>query len=398
MFTHLRGRYAIQQRSVRFFLTIIDGLLSWLIRPQKKRWYSSPKSILLILRGHLGDAVLLTALFEPLQTSFPKAKIGVVTGSWNAPVLKGHPAISTLHIYDYWRHNRGCHHLIKKWWRQLVTGWRSLREIRQSGYRVAVVLSPFFGNGVLFSYLSGIAQRIGYDCGGFGALLSHPVSGPRSIVHITQYHLKLLQEIDGFGTFHELQPNLPQPKRADLLKEISSQFVVINMGAGEDFKKWPLDKWRELVAFFQKQGLCVVITGRGALEADAVDKLLKELPSKRRIINLCNSISWDTFASIVEAAELLVCHDSVSGHLASCFSVPTIALFSGVRSAILNFYPLNKKAICLCKSLPCNPCFMVEKGCASMACISEIQVDEVIEAACQLVGEIFDSKRKFSIL
>lgn len=396
--SHLRGKYAIQQRWVRFFLKGIDAGLKLFFR-RSIRQAPSPRRLLIVQPLHLGDVVLLTALLAPIQSAFGNVEIGLVVSSASFQVVKNHPKVAVVHTYDHWRHNRSGQGLFKRVIRHLFSAKRALKEIQSFKYDTAIVLSPFFANGAIFSFLTGIRTRIGYTSGGFGPLFTHPVSLPHALEHITDYHLRLLQKLEGFET-------LKQPLSPELFfkKEIKSPLVEINgyilisMGAGAEFKKWPYFKWRELSQFLLEEGYHIVLVGSGEREVSEAAALVKELGPSANIKNYCGRLNWSEFVATVEGAKLVICHDSVLAHVASHKATPTVVLFSGVRGAILNFYPLNKRVICLCKSLPCNPCFMVQKGCASMECIREIQVNEVVEAARQLMGEIFDSKREVSIL
>lgn len=385
--THLRGKYAIQQQSVRFVLKVIDGLLDFIVR-RRCRPIGPPKKILLLLSGHFGDAVMVTALFSPLHALREDIEIGIATGSWNCKVLKDHPKISRLHIYDQWRCNRRSISILAKIWRHIQTAIGALRSIRKQGYDVAVILSPFYGNGVLFMSLSGIHQRIGFDCGGYGALLTHAVKGPKVIDHITNYHMKLLSQIRGFQRPKSpLRPDLPMESQ-ELCPVSNRDFIMINIGAGAQCRKWPVGKWRALVQELIGLGHFVVLTGLGPVEEAEAKEITAGLSAdlSDRVLNLTNQLSWDAFAEVMKKASLLIAHDSGAGHLASCFTTPSIILFSGVRSPIISFKPLNERMVPLMEPVACNPCFTVQRGCETMDCIRKISVSSVVRAVNYLMA------------
>lgn len=382
MFSHLRGRYAVQQCSVRFFLRIIDAFLSCIFRPSHKSIPTPVQRILLVHQGHLGDAVVLTALLDSIHGSFPGVEIGVVTGSWNRVVLEDNQQVRKLYYYDYWRRNRKKMSLLGKVWIQCKTAKQTIFAVRANKYDIAVVLSPFFGNGVILTWLMGVKVRIGYDCGGFGALLTHPIPGPKTIRHMALYHTQLLEQIDGFVARLPLRP---QHLSWTAIEGLPDRFALIGIGAGEAFKKWPIDKWAALVMRFQHKNMPVVLVGSGAQEQREAQMLLEQLTSQSGVLNLCDQLTWGELVFATRQATIVVCHDSVIGHVASCFERPTAVLFSGVRSAIDNFFPLNPRARCLSKKLPCNPCFTVERGCKNMACIRELSVDAIWSVCQELV-------------
>lgn len=383
--THLRGKYAIQQKSVRFVLKMIDGFLNVVVR-RRPRLIEPPKKILFLLAGHFGDAVLITALFAPLRAVKEDMEIGIVTGSWNHAVLKGHPKIARLHLYDQWRCNRRPISRLTKIWRHIKTGFSALRSIRKERYDVAVVLSPFYANGAIFMSFSGIRHRIGFDCGGYGALLTHALPGPKVIDHITNYHLQLLSQIQGFERPKTpLRPDLSLGNSGEC-PVAESDYILINIGAGAECRKWPTKKWRALVQELIEQGHFVVLTGLGPIEEAEAAEIAAGISD--RLLNLSNKLRWDGFVQVMKKASLLIANDSGAGHLASCFSIPSVILFSGVRSPIISFKPLNDRMVSLMEPVACNPCFTVQRGCASMDCIRKISVSSVCRAANYLLRSV----------
>ena len=99
--------------------------------------------------------------------------------------------------------------------------------------------------------------------------------------------------------------------------------------------------------------------------------------------HLVMNADWETFVSWIQGAKLLISVDSVAGHVAAAFQVPTVVLFCGM-SSISEWRPQNPRAEVLMHPVPCAPCYL-KKGCASMACIRRISVDAVFCSAKKLL-------------
>ncbi len=60
--------------------------------------------ILVIRRDNIGDLVCTTPLISALRTKFPRAWIGVLANSYNAPILEGNPDVNEVFAYRKAKH------------------------------------------------------------------------------------------------------------------------------------------------------------------------------------------------------------------------------------------------------------------------------------------------------
>jgi ADP-heptose:LPS heptosyltransferase len=87
----------------------------------------SPK-ILIIRRDNIGDLVCTTPLITALRQRFPRAWLGALVNSYNAPVLDGNPDLDEVFVYTKAKHRAKGESLIGILWRRLMM-MRRLRGV-----------------------------------------------------------------------------------------------------------------------------------------------------------------------------------------------------------------------------------------------------------------------------
>lgn len=325
---------------------------------------ASPKKILLCNIAHFGDLIISTTVLPVLKKQYPHCEIGFLTGS--APgkaVLKDHPLVSRVHFFDHCylhRANGKC----KAALHHKITLARALKEIRETRYDMAIDLYSYFPNAIPLLAKAKIPIRIGYTTGGFSNLLTHPVAWHFHDRYVGFAHLHLLETL-GIATQEE------SPLPCYHFKKKQGDHVVVHMGSGSPLKEWSVPRWIELIKQCEARGWKICLTGKGAREGE----LCAQVTAATHATNLCNQLDWAGFVSTVQEARLLIAVDSAAVHTAAAASTPTIVLYAGMNSPHM-WLPPNCKG--MMQRVPCAPCFN-KNGCASMACIQEISVAEVLE-------------------
>ena len=308
----------------------MDGLLRLFFRG-KSGAVERPKSVLVSNLAHLGDVILMTALLQVIRQTWPEVRIGVLVGSWARMVVEDHPCVDRVHLVDHWKLNRGS----LSRWKKLYIYWQTKRQAvkEMRGYDLAIDGYTYFPNAIPLFWAAGIPTRIGYVSGGFGPLLTHRLEWREENLHATGYGLALLEAAGIRNEVAEplLRPLLPsQPK-----KEEGNEYVVIHMGTGAPEKEWPLERWRELVQALE--GRRLVFTGRGPREKEHIRQVMQGI---KGAVNLCDMLAWKELLQMIQHAQLLIGVDSMAGHLAAVWEVPSILIYAGATH-VCEWRPLN---------------------------------------------------------
>jgi ADP-heptose:LPS heptosyltransferase len=344
----------------------------------------NPKKILLCNIANFGDVVISTTVLPVLKKHYPNCEIGFLTGSAaGKAVLQHHPLVSKIHCFDHWYIHRGqgeCKAALHSFWgprkplrfpglciaalHHKMTSGQAVKEIH--GYDIAIDLYPYFPNAIPLLAKAEIPIRIGYTTGGFSNLLTHPIEWHFHDRYVGFAHLHLLETL-GIDTKGE------SPLPCYNYKRRQRDHVVVHMGSSSPLKEWDINRWIELIRRCEAAGWNICLTGKGLREQELCTQVAAATAAK----NLCDQLDWADFVSTIQEARLLIAVDSAAVHIAAAASTPTIVLYAGMNSPHM-WLPPNCKGVM--QRVPCAPCFN-KKGCASMACIREIGVEEVLKQA-----------------
>ena len=97
--------------------------------------------------------------------------------------------------------------------------------------------------------------------------------------------------------------------------------VLVHPGAAFEARRWPLARWRPVVAALVDEGFDVIVTG-GADER-ALGAALAEVGASNR----CGASTLEELAELVASARVVLSGDTGTAHLATAFAVRSVVLF-----------------------------------------------------------------------
>ena len=344
---------------------------------------AAPERILISnVGGGLGDVVLATSLLPVFKSAFPAASVSFLVASSTMPVAQGNPDIFRVHTYDHLlRKPRSLRKMLKC----ATATKRLLAELRATRYDWAIELFPRAQNAIPLFYLAGIPTRVGYTSGGWGSLLSHPVSWRKSDRHITEYHKDLLRRV-GVTEQHLYlcQESLPVSDDPELLRKLAPYchqtrgMVLCQPGARDKRREWPNDRWSELARSIAAQGYSVVFTGDGLREEKSVRAIINKAGCG---VSLCNQLGWDEFVTAVSLSRVVITADTAAQHVAAAFKRHCVVIGNGIHPD--NWFPRHANHRYLLNRPPCTPCFRANM-CRGRECVVLVKVEHVLEAVKDL--------------
>jgi ADP-heptose:LPS heptosyltransferase len=369
------GGYLVRKKSVAAGLLTIDAGCR-LLAASRSRGTSSDslniQSILISQCGHLGDLIMTLPVLRWIRCNRPSIKIGLVVGSWAKPMING---ISELYDACYFANHfmldRSDSSLKTKLARHRASWTTAAAEIKRDRYDAAIECYAFLQNSIPLLYACGIPLRVGFTCGGFGALLTHRLRWRHESRSFIDYPRDLLRTVFTDTSLNEpLRPYYPPPAKTN--KVPSSPYLLVQLGAGNAIKEWPENRWIELIRDLKNQRTTIVLAGAGSRERERAARVQEAVGG---VVDLCDRLSWDEFVALVAKAAHVVCLDSSTSHLAAAFQIPSTILMPGINDPA-QFGPVNSRARILTFPTPCAPCFR-SRGCNHMACIRQVLVPEV---------------------
>lgn len=300
----------------------------------------TPQKVLIIQTAFLGDVILATGLIEKIKAFSPGTSVDFLLKKGNESILHGNPNIKNVFIFDK-----------KKRVKNLL---KLIRKIRREKYDLVVNLHRFASSG-LIAGLSGAKEKIGFDknplsfC--YTEKYKHEI-GTNGVHEIERNDL-LIKKYFGDGKyFPRMYPGYAEKEKVGKYK--AEPYVCIAPGSVWFTKRWPMEKWVELINNLPS-GIKVYLLGApGELE---LCESIKSAVIHPGIKNLAGALSITESASLMEDARMNYVNDSAPLHIASAMNAPVTAVFCSTVPEF-GFGPLSEKSYILETDvdLSCRPC------------------------------------------
>ncbi|ACC98107.1 Lipopolysaccharide heptosyltransferase II [Elusimicrobium minutum Pei191] len=374
----------------------LDALTSWDVpiiykEPQLGDWcYNTSdgaadkkkiRKIGIFQTSFIGDSVLTTPLVSKTAKMFPDAKIVVITRPETESIFKHMPEVSQIILNE------------KKGLKKITGIFKTAKEIKQSGIDILLVPHRSFRS-ALIAWLSKVPIRIGFSSseGWFLYTKTVPFSW---MIHDAERNLNLLHGIvkENFQAEELNLKSVPTPAEniARLMKEYHLEgktLIGIHPGSAWATKCWPEEKFTELISKLQNELSVTCVLVGGAKDSELGERIRRV--SKGTTANLAGKTSLTDLMSLMPNFKLFITNDSGPMHIATAYSVPTLAIF-GPTTKELGFFPYGKgHRVIEVKDLKCRPCALHGgKRCPAghFKCMNDISVDEVFKNAKEMLQE-----------
>jgi heptosyltransferase-2 len=299
-------------------------------------------SALVIQTSFLGDVVLTTPLLAHLARTGP---VDVVTTPSSALLLKGHPAVRRVVVYDKRGADRGMVGLV-----------RLAATLRAGSPGAVAYLAQGSTRSAFLAAIAGYRERVGFDTSAGRWLYTRRVRH-RADQHHAERLLRLAVGGDAVIPTGSLTPSLyPSAGDRARVEELlhssgakDERLIALAPGSVWATKRWP--GFAALAQSLATHGLIAVIGGEA--DRELARAILAATP---RAIDATGQLSLLESAELIRRSALLVTNDSLPQHLASAMGTRTLAIF-GPTVPGFGFGPLAPHSTAVGhESLPCRPC------------------------------------------
>lgn len=341
--------------------------------------------IIIFRIGNLGDSVAALPAFNALRQHYAKDEIILLSsknkpGTLNAAQVLGKSGFVDQ-VIEYEADLKGLARLAQ------ICDLR--KKIASQKADLLIYLAPSFrsarraGRDKLFFTWCGIKKILGLD--NFMPIARRDSKGDLLVLKRESQNLLAKLESLGISTQNAWQglcSGLIGEKEKISVDQVlennpKERYIAIGIGGKGPAQKWPLDCYktlgRELISQYH---ITPVIFGGPQDFADA--QTLVTAWSKGK--NVCGVFNFQESLVGFKRCALYIGNDTGSMHLAALAGVRCVAIFSA-RSNPGLWEPMGDKNTILRKSVPCQGC---EKNICDVAghpCLSQISVQEVLDAA-----------------
>ncbi|MEO7306606.1 MAG: glycosyltransferase family 9 protein [Ferruginibacter sp.] len=301
------------------------------------------QKILIIQTAFIGDVVLATALVEKLAAYFPDTEIDFLVRRGNESLLLNNPHLNEVLVWNK-KQNK---------FRNLL---KMLFVIRKKNYDKVINTQRFFSTGLLTAF-SGAGQTIGFDKNPLSFLfrtkVKHVISNEKGIKHEVERNNDLVSDFtDDKFTRPKLYPSESDFKSVELYSR--NTYVTITPGSIWFTKKWPVEKWIEVIRNFPANYKIYLLGGK---ENTAECEDLKKRAGNINTEVLAGQLSFLRSAALMKNATMNYVNDSAPLHFASAVNGPVTAIFCSTVPAF-GFTPLSDLSYIIetPEQLYCRPC------------------------------------------
>ncbi len=300
----------------------------------------------------------------------PGAQIDFLLRKGNDGLLKGHPHITNLLVWDKQKQKK----------RNLL---RMALRVRRERYTHVINIHRFGTSGFI-TWLSGAKYKVGFDKNPFSFCFTkkvqHILSEPYSErpIHEAERNQMLIADItDGTVAMPALYPSAAD--RAEVRPYQNKQYVCIAPSSVWFTKQFPAEQWVDLINQMPPQYHIYLLGAPGDKE---LGERIASGSLRGNVTNLCGKLNFLQSAALIEGAVMNYANDSAPLHIASAMNAPVTAVFCSTVPAF-GFGPMRQKGtvVEIKEKLYCRPCGLHgHRSCPEghFRCAKEITNDQLL--------------------
>ncbi len=327
--------------------------------------------LLVIRPGGLGDAILCQPMLQALRNFYGAARIDLLVETRNAGIHSIEKMYDRIFCYDA----------------NPVSVWRNLR---QTNYDLIVDTEQYHHLSSLVANSLGPEYLCGFDTLDRGRLQTHSVDYSEDEYEVFAFN-RLAEAVIGKPIpFDVEQPFMSINSHAlgefapTITRANNRKIVVFAPAAAGAYKAWSSERYAEVARRLIDRNCFVILLG--GKDAESTAQLICSGDTSQNILNLTGRTTLAQTAGILQRSRLLISADTGVMHLAYGVGVSTVSLFG--PGLYKKWAPPAKRHRIVRKSLSCSPCtkFGVVPPCPyDAACMRDIEVDEVMRSAEELL-------------
>jgi heptosyltransferase-1 len=344
------------------------------------------RRIALIQPSRIGDIVFSLPTLSGLRRLFPEARISWLVDERCKDLVAGHPDLDESIVIPFKALEKALKDRDWRWVWQTLSRLR--KELRERSFDLTVDLHGL-AKSALLVFLAKASFRIGSanttGMKEMSWLFSKEIPPQPDALHTIERNLAVVSYLGGQLEQPQFKLTIPSAQKEEI-QDILGKFgcsekdklIVIHPGAGWLSRRWPIQRYAELIHRLQKELPARLIIIGGAEGGSKEDFLFKELFSLIRVpvLNLVQQLSLKQLMALLERTDLFVGNEAGPMHLATALNKPVVAIIGPTRPELTG--PFGQRARIVRKKVECSPCR--ERNCPDLKCMKAIEVSDVFAA------------------
>ncbi len=303
------------------------------------------KKILVIQTAFLGDSLLTLKLLDSIKLLYPSSLLSILCIPKSKEIFEYSPSVDSIITYDKRKTQKG-----------LKNFYLFLRQINAEKFDI--IISPHRSlRSSLISFFADAQLTVGFDNSAFSFLYKQKIHYIKDF-HEVKRNLLLLgndEIVENWQSAVNYKfSDINFPAKIFSCFNPAEKYFAVAPGSVWETKKYPTEKFIEIINSLNKIGVTAVIIG--AANEQAVANLIIRKTSRKNI-NLTGIISIpQTIKLLKEKISFLICNDSAPTHMGMVAEIPVLTIYCSTVPEF-GFYPYNKKSASIgLDNLNCKPC------------------------------------------
>jgi len=293
--------------------------------------------VLLVKTSSMGDVIHTFPAVTDALRARPGLSLDWCVEAPFAELAALHPGVSTVHRVA-----------IRGWRKRLLSAgtWREMaslsRTLRQARYDLVIDAQGLMKSAVLARRAR--APIAGFDRSSVREPLAslayrHAYAVPRNLHAITRTRILFGKALGYEPDLSRLDNGIVPPATTGPRHGARTAFLL--HGTSREAKKWPVERWIETAEALARRGLVPVTTWSSPAEKETAEAIAAAVPAT---VVLPKS-TLKAVAAEIGRASLVIGADTGLMHLASAFSLPTVAIFVATKPGLTG--PLGPRSVAL---------------------------------------------------
>jgi lipopolysaccharide heptosyltransferase I len=312
------------------------------------------RRMLIIKPSAVGDVVHALPILPKLRARFPDAQIDWLVRPEIADLVRCHPALSNVVLFDRRRFGR-----FGREWSATSGLLRLLFTVWRQRYDLVIDLHGQLRS-AMFCFASASRTRLGFSRVREGARVAytHLIPVPTMDVHAVDRYLEI-EDVLGLDSkppdFSIYLPPAAAPAAQALLDSSGigrEPFALLVPGTIWQTKHWRPEGFAEVGRYLASRGLRVVLGGTPQ-DRELSARIAGQCPGA---CDLAGRTNLAEFTALVGRAAICVTNDSGSMHLAAALNRPVVSAFG--PTSPLRTGPYRRPEAVVRAGVECSPCYL----------------------------------------
>lgn len=337
-------------------------------------------SFLIVRLSSLGDIIHTLPAFSALRKHYPEAKISWVVEENGKEILDLVPGLDRIVPVRLKRWKLGS----GRFWKE----FRRLKKEIRAKDQIAIDFQGLVKSGFL-AFLSGARRRIGFHKTNLkerqaSLFYTERLGEVSEKDHVIEKNLKLLSMLGIEEHNYEFPLSFPDELSEKVRKILDDlgyapqkNLVLMNVGAAWETKRWPADRWIELIERIGNGSIFPVM-----LWGNETEQELAKQVNKASGVPVVPSLTLQEVMALIRAVSVLVSGDTFALQAACALDRPVVGMF-GPTTPTRNG-PFRERDQVVFHELECSHCY--KRTCSRLECLEKITPEEVAEAVLGILG------------